>query len=129
MCSHHHQAAHIDFDYPSIASGNTQAFAQYCEYFYNPTFKIISRFTGITNPDILSLLTESVFLHLWGNRDDFLNYNSGWLFRTTIQVTTRFLKDHGHHERVQKILDLIDNERILRAIMKHKNGSHEPGNP
>lgn len=118
-----------EFQYHAIASGNCQAFVQYCDYFYNPTFSVIARLSGIRDSDILSLLTESVFLHLWGSRDDFLNYNSGWLFRTVIQVTTRYLKEHGQHQRAQKIMDVIDPERLFQAIEKHKNDSHETGNP
>lgn len=117
------------FDFPAIANGDRKAYANYCDYFYNPTFSIIARFAGLEDPDILCLLTESVFLQLWASRDDFLQYNSGWLFQTTMQVTIRYLKERGHHDRVQKILEVIGEEHISRAIEKHINSSHETGNP
>lgn len=129
MSSRLQNAAHTDFDYPSIAAGNRHAFAQYCDYFYNSTFSIIARFSGIQHPDILCLLTESVFLQLWGSRDDFLQYNGGLLFRTTMQVTIRYLSEHGHHDCVQKILEVIGEEHISRTIEKQINDNHETGNP
>ncbi|MDF2189824.1 hypothetical protein [Paraflavitalea sp. CAU 1676] len=124
-----HKPALPQFDFPAIANGDRRAYASYCDYFYNPTFSIIARFSGLQDLDILCLLTESVFLQLWGSRDDFLQYNSGWLFRTTMQVTIRYLKERGHHDRVQKVLEVIGEEHISHAIEKRKNNYHETGNP
>ncbi|MDF2191389.1 hypothetical protein [Paraflavitalea sp. CAU 1676] len=119
------QSALPQFDFPAIANGDRKAYASYCDYFYNPTFSIIARFSGIQDPYILCLLTESVFLQLWGNRDDFLQYRGGWLFRTTMRITIRYLKERGHHDRVQKILDVIGEEHISRSIENQINNSHE----
>lgn len=124
-----HQPALPQFDFPAIANGDRKAYASYCEYFYDPTFSIIARFTGIADTNVLCLLTESVFLQLWGNPDGFLQYNSHWLFQTTMQVTIRYLKERGYHDRVLKILDVIGEEHIFRAIEKRINNRYETGKP
>lgn len=115
-----------DFDYHCIASGNRQAFACYCDYFYNPTFSIIARFTGIGETDVLCFLTESVFLQLWGDRKLFAQYSGGYLFRVTMQVTIRYLKERGNYQRAKEIEDAVNLERILRAVQKHYKDGKKP---
>lgn len=113
------------FDYQAIAGGSSQAFAQYCRYFYDPTFSIIARFTGIKESTVLCDLTESVFLQLWDNRERFVQVavRAGLLFCTTMQVILLYLKDCGEYDRVKEIEDAVSVERICRAIEKNiKNG-------
>lgn len=112
-----------EFDYQSIAGGSSQAFVQYCRYFYDPTFSIIARFTGIKETTVLCDLTESVFLQLWDNRERFIHVavRAGLLFYTTMQVTLLYLKDCGEYGRVKEIEDAVRVERICRAIEKNIN--------
>lgn len=112
-----------DFLYHEISAGNFQAYATYCAYFYNPTYKVIARFSGVKDIAVLCELTETVFFHLWENREQFMQVSirGGLLYRTTMQIILFYLKECGNYERIRQIKEAINTECIFREIEKNDN--------
>jgi hypothetical protein len=58
-----------------LAKENTQAFGNYCNYFFSNTYIATARLSGITDEIILSALTEEIFNYLWRNTHLFAQTN------------------------------------------------------